>query len=74
MTTEMMKATLAILEGQVRQMRAAYAKNVPGIEYEDMAAAAKRVLEMRRAVEQATGRPVRTQVTKRAIATMLRSI
>jgi hypothetical protein len=74
MTTESMKATIGILEGQVRQMRAAYAKNTPGITYDDMAGAARRLLEMRIAIEKATGRPVRTTVSKKAVANLLRSL
>ena len=38
-----------------------------------MAAAARRVLEVRQRIEQASGRPITTKVSRAAIATLLRS-
>lgn len=68
------KLILQTLENQVRETKAAYYRSVPGITYDDMAAAARRLLEMRASFEKASGRKVRTKVTKAAIANMLRSI
>ncbi len=45
---------------------------MPGVSYDDMAAAAKRLLDMRAAYERASGRPVRTKATPAAIASLLR--
>jgi hypothetical protein len=44
-----------------------------GVTYEDMHAAATRVLESRRVYERVSGRPVKTSVSKKAVATLLRS-
>lgn len=68
------RTMITILEGQLRQTRAAYYKNTPGITYDDMSASAKRVLEMRAAIERSTGRPVKTKVSKRAIAQLIRGL
>jgi hypothetical protein len=68
------KLLLTTLENQVRQTKAAYYRNMPGVTYDDMAGAARRLLEMRVAYERASGRPVKTKVTKKAIATLLRAI
>ena len=57
----------------LRETRAAYYAGMPGVTHEDMASAARRVLEVRRMLERATGRPATTKVTKEAIATLLRS-
>lgn len=63
---------LTVLEGQLRQWKLAYYAQMPGVTYDDMAAAARRLLEARAAYERATGRPVRTKVTAQAIANLLR--
>jgi hypothetical protein len=70
-TTKLLHSTL---ERQAKQTKAAYYAGIPGVTYEDMSAAARRLLEMRVAIEKATGRPVRTKVTKASVATLLRSL
>lgn len=65
---------LTTLENQVRQTKAAYYRNTPGVTYDDMAAAARRLIEMRAAYEKASGRKVTSRATKKAIATLLRAI
>jgi hypothetical protein len=69
---EQILATLPILEQHLRQWKAAYYRHTPGVTYDDMATAARRLLEMRAAYERATGRPQRVKVTKKAIADLLR--
>ncbi len=56
----------------LRETRAAYYAGMPGVTHEDMAAAARRVLEVRQMLERASGRLVTTKVTKEAIAALLR--
>lgn len=68
------KLLLGTLENQVRQTRAAYYQSMPGVTYDDMAASARRLLTMRAAYEKASGRPVKTKVTKKAVANLLRSL
>ena len=68
------KLLLQTLENQVRQTKAAYYSAVPGVTYDDMAAAARRLLEMRASYERASGRKVTSKVTSKAIATLLRSL
>lgn len=68
------KLLLQTLENQVRQTKAAYYSAVPGVTYDDMAAAAQRLIEMRACYERASGRKVTSKVTRKAIATLLRSI
>lgn len=68
------KLILQTLEDQVRETRRAYYANVPGVRYEDMAAAAKRLLTMRAAYERASGRRVTSEPTKEKIAILLRSL
>lgn len=67
------KALIAILEQQVRDTKRAYNTGTPGVTYDDMAASARRLLEMKACIERATGRPVRTKVTSLAIASVLRA-
>lgn len=74
MHPDTIKLLLTTLENQVRQTKAAYYRNTPGITYDDMAAAARRLLEMRAAYEKASGRRVASKPTKKAIATLLRAI
>lgn len=67
------KEVLDTLTGQLKQTRAAYYANMPGITYEDMAASAARLLRMRAVVEKMTGRPVKSDPTsKKQIAALLR--
>lgn len=73
MNPDSTKSLLAILEQQVRDTKRAYNAGTPGVTYDDMAASARRLLEMRACVERATGRPVKTKITKLAIASVLRS-
>lgn len=68
------KAVLTTLENHVRQTRHAYTTGVPGVTYEDMAAAARRLLEMRAAFERASGRKVTSKPTKAQIAALLRAL
>lgn len=68
------KLLLTTLENQVRQTKAAYYAAVPGVTYDDMADAARRLLDMRAAYERASGRKVTSKATKKAIATLLRAI
>jgi hypothetical protein len=56
----------------LRDIRSAHYAGVPAVTYDDMASAARRVLEVRRLLERATGRTVTTKVTKAAVATLLR--
>lgn len=72
MSAESIKDLLPILEAHLRQWKAAYYANTPGVTYDDMAAAARRLLEMRAAYERASGRPVKTRVTAKNIAALLR--
>lgn len=74
MHPDTIKLLLTTLESQVRQTKAAYYSAVPGVTYDDMAAAARRLLEMRAVVERATGRKVTSKPTSLAVATLLRSI
>lgn len=67
------RLVLDTLDRHLRQTKAAYYAGMPGVTYDDMAAAAERLLRMRRAYEQASGRPVTTKVTKAAVSTLLRS-
>ncbi len=64
---------LDTLERHVKETKAAYYRNTPGVTYDDMAAAARRLLKMRASVERATGRPVTSTPTKAAIAAILRA-
>jgi hypothetical protein len=73
MTPDQMKSVLHVLTDGMRRTRAEYRKGTPGVTYDDMKAAAIRVLEMRISIERASGRPVRTKVTKGAIASLLRN-
>jgi len=68
------KLLLQTLENQVRQTKAAYYASVPGVTYEDMAAAARRLLDMRACYERSSGRRVTSKATPKAIATLLRSL
>lgn len=70
--SEQIVTLLPILEQHLAQWKSAYYANMPGVTYEDMAAAARRLLEMRAAYERASGRPVRTRISKKAIAELLR--
>ena len=56
----------------LRDIRSAQYLSVPAVTYDDMAAAARRELEVRWLLERATGRTVTTKVTKAAVATLLR--
>lgn len=62
-----------LLLTHLRQIRAAYYDGMSGVEYADLAKAARRVLEVRVQIEQASGRRVTTRVSREAIATLLRS-
>jgi hypothetical protein len=66
-------AACRVLLDHMRQTRAAYQRGVPGVTYDDMRAAAERVLRMRVSVERASGRQVTTKVTTAAIAHLLRA-
>lgn len=68
------KIILQTLENQVRQTKAAYYSGMNGVTYEDMAAAARRLLRMRISYERASGRKVSTKITKQAVASLLRSM
>lgn len=72
MSAESIKLLLPILETHLRQWKAAYYANTPGVTYDDMAAAARRLLEMRVAYERASGRTVKTKVTQATIASLIR--
>lgn len=72
MPADSLAALLPILETQLREWKAAYYRNTPGVTYEDMAGAARRLLEMRAAYERATNGTARTKVTGAAIAGLLR--
>ena len=63
---------LDTLARHVRETRAAYYRGVPGVTYDDMAAAASRLLTMRGIVEAQSGRKVTSKPTKAQIAHMLR--
>lgn len=67
------RAILDVLMKHLRDMKAAYYRGTPGVTYDDMVAAAERVLRMRAAYERASGRPVRTVVSKAAVANLLRN-
>lgn len=73
-TTSPIVALLDTLERHVKETKAAYYRGVPGVTYEDMAAAARRLIEMRAVVERSTGRKVTSKPTKLAIASLLRSL
>lgn len=66
-------AILDTLKQHLDQTKRAYYAGMPGVTYADMTAAAERLLRMRASYEQATGRPVKTKITKGTIAAMLRS-
>ena len=66
------KLLLQTLENQVRQTKAAYYSAVPGVTYDDMAAAARRLLEMRASYERASGRKVTSKVTSESIVRLIR--
>lgn len=68
------RLVLSVLERHVKQTKDAYYRGVPGVTYEDMAASARRLLEMRAAYEKASGRRVTSKPTKVAISTLLRSL
>ena len=68
------KALIETLEKHAKEMKRAYYAGTPGITYEDMAAAAKRVIEFKAYVEAATGRKVTHHATKAAIANYLRAL
>lgn len=67
-----MRLLLDTLAKQVRDTKAAYYSNVPGVTYDDMAAAAERLLRMRAMAERMSGRKVTSAPTKKQIAVMLR--
>lgn len=73
MTAPQIKMTLDIFTNGLRETKRMYYKGVPGVTYEDMKAAATRVLEWRGKYEAATGRKVTSKATPKAIATLLRS-
>lgn len=62
-----------VMMSHLRQTKAAYNAGTRGVTYEDMKAAATRVLEMRRSIEQSTGRQTKTSVSRSAIAALMRS-
>ena len=72
MSAESIKLMLPILESQLREWKSAYYRDMPGVTYDDMATAARRLLETRAAYERASGRPVKTKITSKDIAALLR--
>lgn len=73
MTADQIKLVLETLTNALRNTKAAYYRAEPGVTYEDMRDAAARLLEWRGRYEKATGRPVRSKATPKAIATLLRT-
>src|SRR5688500_1321046 len=71
-STATLLSLLPVLERHLADTKRAYHNGMPGVTYEDMARAAERLLRVRQMYEEATGRPVRTQITKQAIASLLR--
>jgi hypothetical protein len=71
-TEQQQKLALAALERHLADVKKAYHQGQRGYTYDDMAAAAERVLRMRIAIEKASGRAVKTKLTRRAIADLLR--
>jgi hypothetical protein len=66
-------ATLVnILTEHLRQTRKAYYASMPGVTYDDMRAAAVRVLEARANYERASGRKVTSKPTAGQVSTLLR--
>jgi hypothetical protein len=63
---------LEILTRHLKETRQAYYRGVAGVTYEDMRAAAARVLRMRAIYEHQTGRPVTSAPTPKQIAALLR--
>lgn len=72
MSAESIKTLLPIMEQQLRDWKLAYHRGMPGVTYDDMATAARRLLEYRAAYEKASGRRVKTRVSGAAIASLLR--
>lgn len=66
-------SVLHVLRQHVIDTRAAYYRGVPGITYEDMAAAARRYLTMMALANQAAGRPTQP-VTTGSVARLLRGL
>lgn len=73
MTTEQLQQTIKTLTDALKATKAAYYKGTPGVTYEDMRDAAARLLTFRGLYERATGRPVRSKATPKAVASLLRS-
>lgn len=63
---------LAVLEQTLRETKRRYYAGTPGYTYDTMRDDARRLLHMRQVLERASGRPVRTKVTARAVADLLR--
>lgn len=68
------KFLLDTLAQQVRETRRAYMTGVPGVTYDDMVAAAVRLIEMRACFERVSGRTVTSKPTAAQVATLLRSL
>ena len=67
------REVLDTLAAQLQRTKQAYYANMRGITYDDMSAAAARLLRMRAVVEKMTGRPVKSDPTsKKQIAALLR--
>lgn len=63
---------LETLTKHLKQTRAAYYAGMPGVTYDDMAQAARRLLVMRGHYERASGRRVTSAPTKGQVAHLLR--
>jgi len=71
-TNDTTRQILDTLAKHLRETKAAYYANMPGVTYEDMSAAAARLLTMRGICEKASGRKVTSAPTKKQIAILLR--
>lgn len=72
MSPETLKTLVRVLDKQLQQTKHAYHTGMPGVTYEDMTAAATRLLQTRAMYERESGRPVRSKVNKQAIANLIR--
>lgn len=66
MTTEQLVDICKSLETGLKRTKHAYQTATPGVTYEDMQEAARRLLTFRRLYEQVSGRPVRSNPGSKA--------
>lgn len=64
---------VTILTEHLRQTKRAYYSGMTGVTYDDMAAAARRLLDARGNYERATGRKVTSKPTQAQVSNLLRT-